>query len=222
MNKSNIKLEEKKRDTIERISVKINYSYLSGLDLFFGDYQTDRNRIEFEDYYGTDLDKNTSKSGIISLSFHYRANKYKYGIGMNFSNYKASYLGSDLGLGVNKQGANIYDLNININNSHRILTPFVTIERFLNKNLYLGLHLGCNFIKTESKERERYNYIWSTPWGEELILYDREKSEVRNVLFPYTKFCIGYEIKLSNQLNLNLELGIGGSMTNTGFAYLFR
>ena len=165
LKKTNIKLEEKNQDIIERTSVKINYSYLSGLDLFYSNNQ--------------DI-INGSKSGIISLSFHYRANKWKYGIGINFSNYKASYK---------------YYVNI----SYRILTPFVTFERYVYKNLYVGVHLGYNFIKSDSYFYEGYN-----------------------IYLPYTKFCAGYQFKLSNRLNFNLELGVGGSMTNTGFAYLFR
>ena len=205
LNKTDIKLEEKrntikleeKRDTVKRISGKINYSYFSGLDLFYFDNQ----------------DKiNGSKSGIISLSFHYRANKWKYGIGMNFSNYKASY---------NKY-YDIQTINFiysdNLNTSNRILTPFVTIERFLNKNLYLGLHLGCNFIKTENKHLIQYEYVTAVTYN----VTDEKYQETFHRILPYTKFCVGYQFKLSNHLNFNLELGVGGSMTNTGVSYLFR
>ena len=179
LNKTNINLVEKTQDIIERTSVKINYSYLSGLDFFY-------------------LRNNGSKSGIISLSFHYRVNKWNYGIGMNYSNYIA------------------YDNNYNLTSKSNtiILTPLVTFERYVYKKLYLGVHLGCNIIRDYFLDKSQYVF-----YGENDAFYEY----VANIYYNrYIKFCAGYQFKLSNRLNFNLELGVGGSMTNTGFAYLFR
>jgi hypothetical protein len=187
LNKTDIKIKveqkiDEVKDTVNHVSMKINYSYLSGLDLF---YFNNQDKI------------NGSKSGIVSLSFYYRANKWKYGIGMNFSNYSSYKYFS------NYSSYKYYDTQT-LYTSYRILTPFLTFERYVYKNLYIGVHLGCNFIKRESYFYEGYDVVESVNY------------------LPYTKFCAGYQFKLSNRLNFNLELGVGGSMTNTGFAYLFR
>ena len=221
LNKTDIKLKVKHKieEVKDTVSMKINYSYLSGLDLFYFNHQD--KIIE-------------SKSGIISLSFHYRANQWKYGIGMNYSNYKTSSNSHYSSTSINSSYEEVYFINTItydtvLSASHRILTPILTLERFLNKNLYVGVHLGCNFRKTDnnyqiSGDIKGVGYFKqdNSLVGDYKIPFNDKTQDVAYEIFPYTKFCIGYQFKLSNHLNFNLELGVGGSMTNTGFAYLFR
>ena len=234
LNKTDIKLEEKrdtvkrisvikleeKRDTVKRISVKINYSYFSGLDIYKPEINNPKPDLSYPFLFNDQDKTNESKSGIISLSLHYKKNKWKYGLGMNYSNYNISYrIPGDIYYSIDP----IYsiDYNYNLNRSHKISTCFVTLEKFLNKNLYLGLHLGANFIKTENK----YVYYSETVFpaiSNDIYVSEENYQETFYQILPYTKFCVGYQFKLYNQLNFNLELGVGGSMTNTGVSYLFR
>jgi hypothetical protein len=191
LNKTNVKLKkELKIDTIKRLNeIKFNYSYFSGLDYFFDRFAVVRHEMFFVNYLDS-IAIYGRKSGVFSLSFQHRVNKWKYGLGFNYSNYR------------NYQS--IFDFNYPIFNfNYHIFTAFTTFERFIYKKLYLGLHLGGNFIR-------QINYL------------DYEEVYSDNEFLPYTKICLGYQFKLSNRLNFNLELGVGGSMTNTGFSYLVR
>lgn len=196
---ANVKLKNNEKkvpkiDTITRLNeIKFNYSYFSGLDFFLvpdvvNDTLNNINTI------------NRSKSGVFSLSFHHRVNKWKYGLGLNYSNYKIQEK-VEL-IYYNLWNEPIYYSNI-YNTNYNIFTAFTTFERFIYKKFYLGLHLGCNIINENSEDL--------------LNSEDRER-----YFLPYTKICFGYQYKLSNRLNFNLELGVGGSMTNTGVSYMFR
>ena len=222
LNKTDIKLEveqkiEEVKDTVNHLSMKINYSYFSGLDFLPLHFRFDNLIIERDKI-------NESKSGIISLSLHYSVNKWKFGLGLNYSNYNSTYRNYEPDSMVNFYSSDYSHFNIvhSLNTSHRILTPFVTLDRFFLKNLYIGLHIGCNFIRTEDKY---YDLIAPPDYkssSTDIANLDNIPKQIIYRFLPYTKFCVGYQFKLYNQLNFNLELGVGGSMTNTGVSYLFR
>ena len=187
LNKTNVRLKnnEKKSPKIDTITrrkeIKINYSYINGLD-FVREY---RDALDFVNY--TDQ----SKFGTLSFSLHYKIKKWKYGFGINYTNYKSSL--------------NYYDYNLLSHEgslTENIITPLLSIDRYLNKNFYFGFHIGCNLNRMKYSEDSNNNHSTS--------------------FLPYTKICIGYQFKLSNRLNFNLELGAGGSMTNTGVSYLVK
>ncbi len=207
LNKAGVKLQNKedKIDTIVRLrEVKVNYSYFSGLD-FFIPYYYSPNYNFIPNYYSMNhvglID--AKKSGVFSISFHQKVNKWKFGIGINYSNYKfsESKISSNYYMNYSFGDYSYTTLTTTIN----VISPILMFERFLNKNLYLGLHLGWNFINIRQEEKD-LDYLYSN----------------YRVYPPYTKFCLGYQFKLSNRLNFNLELGVGGGMTNTGVSYLVK
>jgi hypothetical protein len=202
LNKANVNLKnnEKKApkiDTIKRLNeIKFNYSYFSGLDFFvLEDFRTEL--YNDSNFYS----RSPRQSGSFSLSFHHRVNKWKYGVGINYSIYRAQDENEFYYNHWNTLNNNLihYDYL-----SYNIFTTFAAFERVFYKKLYLGMHLGLNFIRKTAT---------SIYFGEVVS---------RSNFLPYTKICLGYQFKLSNRLNFNLELGAGGSMTNTGFSYMVR